>query len=251
MSYKLANSVIVLTQPAESAASLYASLTEMGANVRLLPMIETAALQLNPSDWAVLQACNDFEWLVFTSKNGVRFFYEKLLESGTAHPQAKIAAIGAKTASALAKFGQVANFVSRGNTSAEMWQAFEPQLTGNERILLVQGSLAPATLMENIASKASVQRLDVYETVPSHVSAQEVALALTDNLSCVVFTSPSAVYRLKELSGELWPLLQKRAVCIGNVTAKALTDAGISQFIVATKASDEGLLEAIEILLRV
>ena len=90
-------------------------------------MIEIRQSQISDADKIVLKNINSFNWLFFTSRNGVVNFFKHLIDvkgNTELSSDIKIAAIGNKTALELEYYGFSAEFISQGNTSEELLDEF-------------------------------------------------------------------------------------------------------------------------------
>jgi uroporphyrinogen III methyltransferase/synthase len=130
---------IVVTRAREQASSFLAGLRELGANCIEFPTIEIAP----PDDWAPLDdAINkirDYNWLIFTSVNGVKFFFKRLLENKKdvrALGEIKVCAIGPKTADAVKGYGIMPDMVPPEYRAEAVIEEFRKLKRDNLKILL-------------------------------------------------------------------------------------------------------------------
>ncbi len=245
----LKDKVIISTRAIELGDSLPDLLKSQGAEFIALPMIEVSPSQLNNAEKETLQNLEDFDWLFFTSKNGVINFFKQLsdLKGSTALPEnLKIAVIGNRTSSELDYYGYAPSFISKGNTSEdfleEFYKAVNPQ---NQKILLSLGNLAEDFLYNNLIKDNSVQRINVYQTdKPKSVDNKILNIIREGKYDLIVFTSPSTfhnfcLYAEKDIIKEL------KMASIGSTTTKAIAEAGYSPLLTAKMSNVEGLGEAI------
>lgn len=245
----LKDKVIISTRAIESGDSLPDLLKSQGAEVIALPMIEVSPSQLNNAEKETLQNLEDFDWLFFTSKNGVINFFKQLsdLKGSTALPEnLKIAVIGNRTSSELDYYGYAPSFVSKGNTSEdfleEFYKAVNPQ---NQKILLSLGNLAEDFLYNSLIKDNSVQRINVYQTdKPKSVDNSILDLIRQNKYDLIVFTSPSTFHNFC-LYAEKDMIMELKMASIGSTTTKAIAEAGYSPLLSAKMSNVEGLGEAI------
>ncbi len=117
---------IVVTRPREQGLPASARLEAMGAEVLLAPTVEIGPLANNAPLDAAIDRLSDYDWLVFTSANGVRFFVERLAERGRdlrALGHLKLAAIGPTTAHALAQIHLRADVIPESYRSESLAEA--------------------------------------------------------------------------------------------------------------------------------
>ncbi len=162
-----------------------------------------------------------FDWIIFTSKNGVRIFNE-LVKKYRVHvsPSTKIAAIGAKTAELLKSLAYIVSMVPQKEDSSGIIAEFRSSMVKmKSSILLPQGEEAPDTLEAGLSKLGyEVTRVNIYRTVPSvRASLPNINHAEIDFF---IFTSPLSVEYFRKLGYEIpykgW------IGAIGNPTAAAL-----------------------------
>jgi uroporphyrinogen III methyltransferase/synthase len=246
---------IVVTRTRQQASELSERFMELGANVIEAPTIELAA----PADWntvdEVLKSIASFEWVVFTSQNGVKFTKRRLLELGLdcrAFGSARIAAIGDATARAIRDelFLSVDlcpdAFVAEALADA---LAKKGVVKGN-RFLLLRADIARPILRERLQADgaAEVRDAPIYQTR----SAESLPAALTDALAdgevnWITFTSSSTVKGFLTLLGPdaRATLGNVKLASIGPITSRTLRDLGFEPAIEAGKFNVDGLVSVI------
>jgi uroporphyrinogen III methyltransferase/synthase len=254
----LAGTTVVVTRAREQAGALSAALTAAGAAVLELAVIEVA----DPADGgAALRAAAaraaDYDWVVFTSANGVRRFVAALRDGRTLG-RARLAAVGKATAAALARVQLVADLVPDVATSASLGEELARALPGpgrggaaggaaGRRVLYPRAADARRTLPDALAAAGwEVDEVVAYRTVaagaPSGGAAEAVGRA-----DVVTFTSPSTVeayLAMRTPSGDALPVPPVVA-CIGPVTAGAAHHAGLAVAVQSPDPSPEAFVAAI------
>ncbi|MDD6382289.1 MAG: uroporphyrinogen-III C-methyltransferase [Selenomonadaceae bacterium] len=244
---------VLVTRARSQASKLTALLEELGAQVIEKPAISIAA----PADdyRAVDEAIGhieDYQWLIFTSTNGVERFFARLDKAGRdvrALGYAKIAAIGQTTANKLFSYGVRADVVPQEFRAEGVIDALKGKLPPHARILLPRAAEAREILPEKLREQgAIVDVVPVYQTVAADVPAEE-AEALRQALAAgeidfVTFTSSSTVRNLIKILGGAEPLQHVRTACIGPVTAATARGYGIEPSIVAKTYTIDGLVAA-------
>ena len=245
---------VLVTRARSQASRLTALLENLGANVIEKPAISIAAPadQYRAVDEAIAHIA-DYQWLIFTSTNGVKRFFERLGRSGKdvrALGYAKIAAIGQTTADKLFSYGIRADVVPRDFRAEGIIEALKGKLPPHARILLPRAAEAREILPEKLRGQgALVDVVPVYQTEAAEVPAEE-ADALRQALSAgeidfVTFTSSSTVRNLMKILGGAESLKHVRTACIGPVTAATAREAGLDPSIVAETYTIDGLIEAL------
>ena len=246
----LAGRRVLITRPAEQAPGLAALLEAEGAEVgtlsaiRIQPLEDTSAL-----DQAIQQG-RQYQWVIFTSVNGVWAVQARLDAVGMgwqAFGDASLAAIGPATAEALRKAGAQPDFVP-DEYIAEAIAAGIGEVAG-QRILLLRADIAREALAIELREKgARVDEVAAYRTVTQPLDAEAVKAALAQCPDVLTFTSSSTVRGFLAGLGEmnLDEVLRGMVVaCIGPITAQTARDCGLTPQIVADEYTMPGLTRAI------
>lgn len=187
--FPLKDKTIVFTGTKKST-TVFDKITKLGGVPVYLPLIQTKEL-LDEHDEQKLQQALNFDWLIFTSQNAVKFFCEKVnrYQLSSKDFKAKIAAVGDKTKELLQKNGFVVDFLPTVFSADEFIKEFPTSDT--ESYLFLRGNLAKDTLKEGIPN---LQQWTVYETVENRKSINPlIQIIEQSNEVIVVFASPSAV----------------------------------------------------------
>jgi len=253
----LARKRIVVTRAPEQAEDLAHQLERLGAEVLLLPAVAFAGPEdPGPLDRAI-ESLGDFDWVLFTSQNAVRFFAQRCRALGlmqgndgwkSAAARPLLAAVGPATAEAAAKQGLPVEFVA----SQFRGQALAEELAGRvagKKVLLPRSDRAGADLPAALrAAGAEVADVVAYQTSLPESLAPDVADAIRrGEVDVVSFFSPSTFHNLVEAIGlETLRNLSGRVAlaAIGPVTAGAIRDAGLLVEIEAREATAASLVAA-------
>ena len=244
---------VLVTRARSQASKLTACLEELGARVIEKPAIAIAA---SDDGYAAVDAAiaklDSYQWLIFTSTNGVERFMQRLFAAGKdvrALGYAKVAAIGQTTAKKLQSYGIRADVVPQEFRAEGILESLKGKLPPHAKILLPRAAVAREILPEKLREQgAEVDVVPVYQTVMAETSEEERA-ALREELEngaidFVTFTSSSTVVNLVKLLGGIEPLKGVKTACIGPVTAETARKHGIEPAIVASRYTIEGLVEA-------
>jgi uroporphyrinogen III methyltransferase/synthase len=243
---------LLLPRPAHQARTTAAAVRERAAEPIVLPVID---IQDPPDPAPLRRAVRElagYDWVLFTSANGVDRFFAELERSGLdarAFGGARVGVIGPATAAALARRGVRADAMAREFVGEGLAREILP--LGARRVLLARALVArdalPTLLREG---GAEVDVVPVYETVAASGQARAELRALLEGsrVDAVLFTSSSTVENLCELVGKDAPELLSRVVVssIGPVTSATLAVRGITPAVVAARYDVEGLLDALE-----
>lgn len=240
---------IIVTRAESSAAVLTSQLEELGAVVDEFPVIRFVP----PPDMSALDEAismlGSFDWIVFTSANGVEWFVMRVFEQGLdirALGTAKLAAIGPKTAAALVDMGLRVDYVPSQYVAEAVLSEF-PEDPAGKRLLIPRALEARSELPEGLRARgAEVTVVAAYETVIDESSADPLRSRLAgEPVDMVTFTSASTVSNFFRLAGDAQISSDVVAACIGPITAEAAREHGLRNIVMATEYTIEGLVEAL------
>ncbi|HME88434.1 MAG TPA: uroporphyrinogen-III C-methyltransferase [Chthoniobacterales bacterium] len=240
---------IVVTRTRKQAGALSNQLRALGADVFELPTIRIEP-PTNLREFAELvQDAHLYDWIVFTSPNGVGAFFEmfyKLYDDSREIGGAKIAAIGPATAQRVRDFHLHVDLHPEEFVAEAVVREFQKQgAVENLRILLARAEKARDVLPKELSKLgAIVDEAFAYRTVPD---TRDVTGArrrfLEEGADLITFTSSSTVENFLAL-GLPWPKGMQLA-SIGPITSKTVTDHGLKVDIEARRHDIDGLVEAI------
>ena len=227
---------VVVTRSREQASRLVELLRAAGARCLEVPTIEIAP----PADYAPLDAALQhlarYDWVIFTSANGVNAFMDRLFHMGLdvrALGRAKIAVIGPATAQALKDYSLVADVVPDTFQAEGLLEVLSPRLMGGTRILLARAEQARDVLPDGLTRmEAKLDVVPVYRAVPARSVPEEAAGALAQGqVDILTFTSSATVHNFAGLIGKKrFQELAARAVVasIGPITTATLKEYGLT-----------------------
>jgi uroporphyrinogen III methyltransferase/synthase len=245
---------IVVTRSRAQASELAASLTAAGAQVDQFPTIDIHPVEdVKELDFR-LDRISDFAWIVFTSVNGVRIFFERLFERGMdtrSLSGVQIAVIGKATGLETARYGINPDLVPDQFTSEGTIEAFRSQAIDvkGKKVLLPGSAIAREYIPRKLREMgAIIEQVAVYENRQPRYSREQVE-ALFDPLpDLVTFTSSSTVEHFVSICTTLGldPLLsQIMGASIGPITSETARKYGITIGTEAETHTIAGLVEAI------
>jgi uroporphyrinogen III methyltransferase / synthase len=245
---------VLVTRARTQAGELSRLLAEQGAEPVECPTIQIAP----PGSWAELdEAIADlqrYQWLVFTSVNGVQPFMERLQRKGLdgrALAGLRLCCIGPRTADALAAYGLRADVIPSEYQAEGLIEAMKAAGVKGQRVLIPRAAVAREILPEQLqALGADVHVVTAYRTVLPEIEADRVKdLLKKQALHVLTFASSSAVRNFSGLfSGreEMRRLTGAAVVaCIGPITAATATEEGLPVTITAAENTIPALVEAI------
>jgi uroporphyrinogen III methyltransferase / synthase len=242
---------IVLTRPLEESDHSAAQLEALGAEVLIAPTITIGPTDdFGPMDSAI-ERLSQFDWLVFTSGNGVRSFLNRLKESGRdlrALGHLKLAAIGPTTADVLAQYHLKADLVPSTFRSEALAEALITRASG-QRILLARADRGRTVLKDELAGVASVEQVAVYSNADAESLPPEIAARIAEGtVDWITLTSSAMTTRLHALLPESARAQighATRLASISPVTSASAEALGWTVDVEAHKYTWDGVVQAI------
>jgi uroporphyrinogen III methyltransferase/synthase len=219
---------ILITRARDQSAEFATHLRDLGAEVIEFPTIKIVpATSWKELDRAIDQL-KSYDWLIFTSANGVNFFWERLKEKDKDHPfpsSLKVCAIGPATAYQLKEKGIRVDYTPKEFSAEAILEGFEKMAIKGKRILLARAKVARDVLPKGLRKMgAEVDVIEVYRTVKPRGGSKRLKQLLTEGrINAITFTSSSTVNHFAELlkKEDLKKLLEGIVIaCIGPVTAR-------------------------------
>ena len=240
MDQSLEGRTVVVTRAASQASELTDALERYGAKVLVCPTIEIR----EPDSYNRLDEALDhlygYDWLIFTSANGVEFFLKRLTERGLNSAdldEIKVCAIGQRTAEKLHDAHTHVDVVPSQSTAEGVFTALSEFAGGNEHLRGLNILLPRAAVGRDVLPKALEEagvRVDVvptYQTVlPENLDRGRLRAMLAGSGDCIAFTSPSTIKNLAMLfdTHDLGNALSGVVIaCIGPVTSAAAVEHGL------------------------
>lgn len=245
---------ILVTRAREQAGELSQLLSEYGAEPVEYPVIQTVP----PDSWqevdVALADLTRYQWVVFTSVNGIRPFMERLQQRGRdarALSGVRICCIGPRTAEELGRYGLHADLVPTAFQAEGIIAAMTSAGVSGRRVLIARAAVAREILPTELrAAGATVDVVTVYRTIRPEVEVERLKERLRHReLHVMTFASSSTVRNfcaLFEHREEMRALTAGVAVaCIGPITAHTAEEEGLPVTIMAAQNTIPALVEAI------
>lgn len=250
----LTGKIIISTRPLIEDDLIKSHLTAKGAQVLEFPMIRTECVELSDKIKPVFAELNSFEWIVFTSKNGVICFYDLLNKAGedaAILSTKKIAVMGKATGDEVLKRGGNAHLISSGRTAEDLLVEIKREIRPADKVLLALGELAEDKLETGLNGICQTERINVYKTIELQHNSTEIIDQIKDEkYDIILFTSPSGFrnfYKImlaKNISSNF------RMACIGTTTEKEMQKYKCQPLIVSSKSDAESFANEIELYLK-
>jgi uroporphyrinogen III methyltransferase/synthase len=243
---------IVVTRPEAQAAGMADLLRQQGARVISFPTIRIVPPENRQALDRALENLEAYQWIIFTSANGVRFFFERLRETGRDIRDLKgvrICTIGPATAATIEAMGIRVDLVPYSYISEGVVRAFADRDIRGRKILLPRAETARDVIPEGLAALgASVDVVTAYRTVGSGRRKEELEpLIHAGKVDVVTFTSPSTVTHFIDIMGPDFRLPSRvKIAAIGPVTATAVKKAFLKVDILQETFTIEGLVAGLK-----
>lgn len=241
---------ILITRTRSQASALSKGLGENGALVHELPTIE---IEANKDAYPVMDKCitdiSSFEWVIFTSTNGVNVFFERLSLLGLdarALGSTKICVIGPATRDELRRYSVKADLMPENYIAESVFELLRGKVNG-KKILIPRSDIARRELIDLLSRDgALVADLPIYCTRRPDYPPETIE-EMVLNVDLVTFTSSSTVTNFVEILGDSFNRLRGkiRAASIGPITSASVKRAGIHLACEAREYTIPGLINAI------
>ena len=242
---------VVVTRSRGQSGGMAATLRELGAEGGALPTIAFESADPTVID-AAIDDLGDYDWVLFTSANGVDFFVDALHTRGLdlrAFRSARVGCIGPATARRLARRGIVPDVVPGAYVAEGLLDALLAEGVEGARFLVPRAAVAREILPDTLRARgARVDVVPVYRTVPPAVDPAVRDRVARGEVSVVSFTSSSTVTHFCGLftDAELSTIRARtKAACIGPITARTAEEAGFEVAVSADTFTVPGLIDAL------
>lgn len=246
---------IVVTRTREQASQLSNQLKELGADVLEIPTIKVVETDRKVDLADALLELNSYNWIVFTSPNGVSMFFEmffKAFEDLRDFGGMRIAAVGPATAAKLKEFHLKVDLMPEEYVTSKIAKALNDyESVDNLKILLMRAEVANPDLPQELeAMGAIVDDIACYKTIPETEDINGAAAKLTEGgADWITFTSSSTVENFHarfDLPALVKKFPQIKLASIGPETSKALSALELTPTVEAKPHTIEGLVSVLE-----
>lgn len=261
---------VLVTRAASQAGELSRFIAELGGRPVEMPLIQTVLPRDEEAQEEIKRVFSNlsvFHWIIFTSPNGVRYFFrlwEEFYANLSFPPRLKWGAVGPKTADALRNKGITVDLMPEEYVAEDLLNAITSQIFDGSRILLPRGNLARGMLPRELQAKGyEIQELTVYETIMNEEKQDELLeLLLQKKLDIITFTSSSTVTNFVMVIQQEWSkrfgngvhpnwstlLKDIKIACIGPITADTAKEHGFQVDAMADIYTIPGLVKALQLL---
>ena len=243
---------VVITRSQDTQAGVNARLAELGAEVVQLPTIAITGLGETPPVQQAVRDLGQYDWILFTSANGVRHFLAAVRAAGLdprAFARARLGCIGPATARCLDEHGLRADLVPAEFVAEAFLAALLAEGVKGKRVLLPRARIAREILPDELrAAGALVDVVPAYDTHAPVPDATIRARIARGDVDVLTFTASSTVRHFRALFDDAeWAVVCARtaAACIGPITAETARVAGLTVAVTASTYTIPGLVDAV------
>lgn len=217
------NSRVFISRSEKQSEYFYSTLKQQGLKIK--------GTSLTRYEKVIFKGFPLCDWIFFSSKNCVKYFYDQ-------HPEitkgTKIGCIGGATAEAIKRRGILPDFVGQSNDTAEIGKEFS-NVAGNAKILFPQSTASYRTVQKQFSNQKNLIDMVVYDTIENEKAKIEEA-------DIVVLTSPTnALLYLRKKPAQPDQLF----IAIGKSTADVIVNAGVKNVIIPWNTSEIALADAV------
>lgn len=242
---------VLVTRAKEQADEFAYLLKNYGFKPVIFPVIAFEP----PEDISIvnrsIQEIESYEWLIFTSTNGVRFFIAALARLGKSVnnlEKIKICTVGPKTAEVAKDFDLNVSLMPESYHAEGVLNSFESININNRTILFPRAEKGNKILPEGLKKMgAKIDMVPFYRTVKPVENEDELTYILNNGIDVITFTSSSTVDNFLSILGNKSDLLKgMKIACISKITAEAVKRHGLGCDIIANKNKTDSLANAIK-----
>ena len=242
---------IVVTRCRTQSSLLSEKIRDMGGNPIEIPTIKIQKVEDNYELESEINRIKDYTYIVFSSKNAVDIFFDKLNDmnyDARVLCNSKICAVGPETAKAIKAKGIIADIVPKRYVAEGLYEELKDIINENDKILIPRAKNARDFLVKKLSEKSYVKEVITYESVID-TNNKNLALQVIDDeeVEYITFASSSTVKNFMTLIGEnnIKKLNDKKIISIGPITSKTIEDFGVEIYKEADEATIDSMIDII------
>jgi uroporphyrinogen III methyltransferase/synthase len=243
---------VLVTRTRQQASKLSEKIEELGGEAIEFPTIEIIENDKYDDMDRAINEIGKYRWIIFTSANGVKFFFKRLRELGSdvrALYNAMLCAIGPATAKALEDMGLRVDYVPKEYRAEAIVDSIKDKVQQGDKVLLPRADIARKVLVEELEELgAEVDNIPVYKTlIPDYDREELIRLIKENKIDVITFTSSSTVRNFYRVLGEenIDLINEIIVAAIGPITGQTARELGIKVDIIAREYNIPGLVNGI------
>lgn len=242
---------VVVTRSRAQSSKLVDKIMNLGGNPIKFPTIKIEEIKPNEALDREIERLSQYSYIIFTSENGVKIFFDRLFElnyDSRKLGNIKIIAIGPATSKALRERGIAADIIPKRFVGEAVVEELQEILSKEDRILIPRASEARPYLVKKLSEICGVVECKTYRTVKGEGNKEEILELLNeDKINYVTFTSSSTVKNFVEIIGKenLDKLKNTKIISIGPITSNTIKDFGLNVYKEAEEYTIDGIIKAL------
>ena len=244
---------ILITRPKDQSAELIVMLEDLGGEALEFPTIQTIPANDYTSLDNAIEQIDCYDWLIFTSANGVSYFIERLLAKGKdvrSLKDIKIATVGSATARKVRDMKIKVDLVPDDFVAEGLIKSFSDMKVDGKKMLLPRALKARELLPDELRKLgAKIEVAPAYETITAKTISAPIKKQLIEGrIDWITFTSASTVKNFIKIMDDidLEELSKKvHVAAIGPITEKTAEKYGLAVEVTAVRSTNSGLVTAI------
>lgn len=242
---------ILVTRSRTQSSTLVEKISDLGGNPIEIPTIKIEKIENNVELEEEINNLKDYSYIIFSSKNAVDIFFDKLNEMGydsRALYNIKICAVGAETARHIKTRGINPDIVPKKYIAEELYEELKDIIEENDKILIPRAKNARGFLVEKLSKKCFVKEVLTYESVIDYSKKDELLdIMENENVDYITFASSSTVKNFMTLIGEgnINKLKLIKIISIGDITSKTIEEYGLKVYKQSETATIASMIDAI------
>ncbi len=242
---------IVVTRARAQSSRLVEEINDLGGSTIEFPTIKINEIPDNNDLHRAIENIEKYNYIIFTSKNGVEIFFDNLFKMGFDSRKlgkAKVVAIGPATNKALVKWGIKSDIIPETYVGESIYDELKIIVKTNDNILIPRSKEARSYLVDSLSPLCNVNEVQTYETLLGNGDRDEILRYLdNDEIDYITFTSSSTVRNFIEILGmeNIKKLAKTKMISIGPITSKTIQDLGLEIYKEAESYTIDGMLECL------
>jgi len=242
---------IVVTRCRTQSSELAKKISDMGGNPIEIPTIKIQKVEDNKELEVEIDKIKDYTYILFSSKNAVDIFFDKLNEMGYDSRvlyNSKICAVGSETAKAIKSRGIIADIVPKKYVAEGLYEELKDIINEKDKVLIPRAKNARDFLINKLSEKCYIKEVITYESVIDN-DKKDLAIEVIEDeeIDYITFASSSTVKNFITLIGEenLKKLKNKNIISIGPITSKTIEDFGLEVYKESEVATIDSMIDVI------
>ncbi|MCJ7839888.1 uroporphyrinogen-III synthase [Lederbergia sp. NSJ-179] len=244
---------VLITRGGEQGEKFCMDVASTGGIPHMVPLIDFRMYK-DPNESYYFRQLGEYDWIIFTSKNGVHYFFEHLKkyvdDYSLLQHSVQFAVVGEKTKEALDRYQLASCFMPHVFTAEEFVREFFQNEFVAKKVLVPKGNLAKSTIADGFRSQGiSADEWIIYETFyPVNQVGRLIPLLKEDVLDVASFTSPSSFNHFMKIVKQQFltqHVSKLTFAAIGTVTKRAIENEGYQVGICPEKFTIDKLFQEI------